>query len=726
MAASTSGMAEQAKDVSSRPCLAACGAMISGRDPHAMCIVCMGTKHAQASLVDPDSCDHCRGMSTKILERRLRVAATSKGDPPLNAHFQAGENVGKTTQQPPIRDWGEFMEMEPLSAQPPLAIEDHLLEDAGAAATDVDEEDDEDMISNILRDDQEEEEEGAFLRTETSRPASSQGGEPQTSTDFAFVEICKRAAAKLGVEWPASPGAPGAERDLYDGKRLPSRLPPAKHLLAVLPCDLRDAYLHIGVFSPHRKYLRFAFQGRVYEYLSVPYGLSLAPRTFTKVIEAALIPLRQSGLRISAFLDDYLLCAATREQAQLHTAALIGHLSSLGFNINHTKSHLSPSQTIEYLGVQIDSLSFRATLSEERIKAFHQCLSLFRRNKTVSFRTCLRLLGLMASSTAMIPFALLRMREFQRWVASLRLCPRRHLRRIVRISPVCLTALNWWKNPQTLRTGSPLGVVYERKVVTTDASLTGWGAVHEGRSANGTWPAWLRDKHIHFLELLAVFLALEHFLQYLHGCHVLIRTDNTTVVAYINRQGGTRSLQLHKLARRLILWSSTRISSLRATHVPGIMNTGADLLSRGNPLYGEWRLHPQVVNQIWERYGKATVDLFASHENAQCPLFFSLKDADAPLGVDALTQPWPNALLYAFPPLSLISPALARVREHGLSLLLIAPNWPGRLWLAEISQMLAGEPWPLPLRRDLLSQAQGQILHPRPDRLALWVWPVSG
>ncbi len=53
------------------------------------------------------------------------------------------------------------------------------------------------------------------------------------------------------------------------------------------------------------------------------------------------------------------------------------------------------------------------------------------------------------------------------------------------------------------------------------------------------------------------------------------------------------------------------------------MNKGADLLSRGNPLYGEWKFNREVVKQIWGIYGRATVDLFASHDNAQCPLFFS-------------------------------------------------------------------------------------------------------
>ncbi|XP_034564504.1 uncharacterized protein LOC117830473 [Notolabrus celidotus] len=490
--------------------------------------------------------------------------------------------------------------------------------------------------------------------------------------------------------------------------------------------DLADAYFHIAIYPSHRRFLRFAYQGKAYEYQVIPFGLALAPRVFTKCVEAALSPLRSSGIRIFSYIDDYLICSHSREQAIRDSAAVTGHLRNLGFNINWGKSRLQPSQYTEYLGLSINSLSYRVTLSEGRLTSLMHCLSLFERGKVISFRLCLRLLGLMASVISVVPLGLLMMRDFQRWVAALRLCPRRHLSRRVKVTPTCLAALRPWRDAADLASGVALGTVSSRVTMTTDASLSGWGATLSGRTVNGTWSPRLAQAHINVLELWAVFLALQHFLQFIQGHHVLVKTDNSTVVAYINRQGGTRSLQLHTLARKMIMWSSTRLLSLRATHVPGVLNRGADLLSRGNPLYGEWTLHPQVVEQIWQRYGRAAVDLFASRENAQCPLYFSLSEVNAPLGMDALAHPWPDVLLYAFPPLSLISPTLARVRQQSLSLILIAPQWTSKHWVAEITQILADEPWPLPIRRDLLTQAHGEIYHPHPDRIALWAWPVRG
>lgn len=83
----------------------------------------------------------------------------------------------------------------------------------------------------------------------------------------------------------------------------------------------------------------------------------------------------------------------------------------------------------------------------------------------------------------------------------------------------------------------PLGPVISKKVVTTDAPLTGWGAVFEGRTVRGVWSPALREEHIYFRELLTVFLALRHSVQFLKNHYVLVRMDNTTVIAYIKRQG---------------------------------------------------------------------------------------------------------------------------------------------------------------------------------------------
>ncbi len=56
--------------------------------------------------------------------------------------------------------------------------------------------------------------------------------------------------------------------------------------------DLKDAYFHIQAAPHHRRFLRFAFERVAYQLKVLPFGLSLAPRTFTRCMNAALSPLR--------------------------------------------------------------------------------------------------------------------------------------------------------------------------------------------------------------------------------------------------------------------------------------------------------------------------------------------------------------------------------------------------------------------------------------------------
>ncbi len=265
-----------------------------------------------------------------------------------------------------------------------------------------------------------------------------------------------------------------------------------------------------------------------------------------------------------------------------------------------------------------------------------------------------------------------------------------------------------------------MGAIHRRHMITTDASMTGWGAVFEGRPASGEWKEEFLFWHINCLELRAVFLALKYFLPVLGGYHIIVRTDNMAVVSHINRQGGSRSRTLDRLARHLLLWSQDKFLSLRAVHVPGVLNLVADFLSRQKLRPGEWMLNRQTVSQIWDLFGEAEVDLFASQESSQCPLWFSLSFPTT-LGIDAFAHPWPNVSLYAFPPIKLIPAVLCRVKVSGARLLLIAPFWPSQTWFSGLTPLLYRPPWEIPIRWDLLSQLQGKIWHPQPELWKLWV-----
>ena len=172
---------------------------------------------------------------------------------------------------------------------------------------------------------------------------------------------------------------------------------------------------------------------------------------------------------------------------------------------------------------------------------------------------------------------------------------------------------------------------------------------------SGTWVPLDRQLHINCLELKAVEAALHHWAPVLQGHQVMIATDNSTVVSYINKQGGTRSNTLLRLVVELF-------SCLK--HIPGCLNVIADHLSRPNQLIPtEWSLHPEIVSQIFGVLGTPVVDMFATVLKASLPQFMSHIPEPRALAVNALSQDWQGRSMYMFPPFPLLNNFIQKLRS---------------------------------------------------------------
>ncbi|KAL0148327.1 hypothetical protein M9458_056389 [Cirrhinus mrigala] len=306
--------------------------------------------------------------------------------------------------------------------------------------------------------------------------------------------------------------------------------------------DLKDAYFHVSILPQHRKFLRFAFRGEAYQYRVLPFGLALSPRTFTKCVDASLAPLRLQGIRILNYIDDWLILAQSEMVAVRHRDVVLAHMKELGLRLNAKKSVLSPLQRTTYLGVVWDSITMRARLSPARIESILTAVKRVKEGRSLTVKQFQRLLGLMAAASNVTPFGLLYMRPLQWWLKTRGFSPRGNPLRMIKVTRRCLRALDMWRRPWFLSQGPVLGAPCRRVTLATDASLTGWGAVMDGYPARGLWSGHQLTWHINCLEMLAVFQALKHFLPDLRDRHVLVRTDNTSVVSYINHQGGQTPL----------------------------------------------------------------------------------------------------------------------------------------------------------------------------------------
>ncbi len=474
--------------------------------------------------------------------------------------------------------------------------------------------------------------------------------------------------------------------------------------------DLKDTYFHVSILPRHRPFLRFAFEGRAWQYRVLPFGLSLSPRVFTKVVEGALAPLREVSIRILNYIDDWIILTQSREQLCDHRDLVLRHLNQLGLRVNWEKSKLSPVQRISFLGVELDSVSMTARLTDEVLN----CLSSFRGRTVVPLKQFQRLLGHMAFQTTS---ALVALPSPEVGMAPRYTSGEYHTGVSPLLQPLDGPCFSTGRGAP--RTSVPACCCQNRCL------QHGLGATCNGQAASGLWTGPRLLWHINCLELLAVHLALRQFRPLLLGKQLLVRTDNTAAVSYINRLGGLRSRRMSRLARHLLLWSHTQLRLLRAVQIPGELNRAADALSLQLTFPGEWRLHPETIRLIWSRFGEAQVDLFASRESSHCQLYFSL--TEGPLGTDALAHSWPRALRkYAFHPVSLIAQTLCKVREDEEQVLLVAPYWPTWTWFPELILLATAPPWRIPLRKYLLSQGFGTIWHPRSDLWNLHVWLLDG
>ena len=136
--------------------------------------------------------------------------------------------------------------------------------------------------------------------------------------------------------------------------------------------------------------------------------------------------------------------------------------------------------------------------------------------------------------------------------------------------------LEWWVLESSYcLNGCPIQLPPIDLTVWTNASKQGWGAAYQGISTRDHWSVEEAKCHINVLELQAATLALKAFPQSQEPQHpplkhIQLRIDNTTVVAYINKRGGTRSPALTSQAPELWAVALTAGVSLTAQHIPGI------------------------------------------------------------------------------------------------------------------------------------------------------------
>ena len=214
-------------------------------------------------------------------------------------------------------------------------------------------------------------------------------------------------------------------------------------------------------------------------------------------------------------------------------------------------------QVVQYLGVIIYARTFMASPSPDRVSRLRSTTGEFLWSAAPPASLWQSLLGMLSSLSHLVPGGHLRMR-------SLQICLHRSWDRLnpsvhVAWSPECLRDLRCW-----LRGVSPLQVSPDLGFW-SDASDVGWVAHLGDRVVSSLWDQSEALLPVNARELLAVRRGLLHFQYFLSGTTVAVFCDNVTAVAYLSKEGGTRSPVLNTSVGRNLFRFGWLPSSFRGS-----------------------------------------------------------------------------------------------------------------------------------------------------------------
>ena len=430
-----------------------------------------------------------------------------------------------------------------------------------------------------------------------------------------------------------------------------------------LSVDLQDAYWHsVPINEKCPKYLKFSWQGELFQFTCLPNGLASAPRLFTKLLKPGT---HKCGLH--SFDDSYLKGLSFEDCSNnVHLFTKVGSL------LNQEK--IISSRTEPW--VNIFGLYLKLTHNDSETNTRESCKTETEMFSCIDKNSCFNSLCL--TSDRLNGFCVPGVEYAQLFYRSLEIDKIKALKEsrgnynsAIVLSDTSVLDFKWWiKNVESsfkwISHGDRLLFLY------SDASKEGWGAVCKGDKAGGRSRWTVTESNC----TLAAFFALKSFCPSMTNCHINIYIDNTTAVSYINAMVGTHPLECNKTAREIWTWCIQRNIWVTAISLPGKENVDADRESKTFNDNTEWSLKENIFHSIVETYGMQSIDLFTSRINRKVSRYVSWKPDPEAQFVDAFSCSWSQEHFYAFPPFILILRCLKKIEIEEGEGIKIVPVWP--------------------------------------------------
>jgi len=237
--------------------------------------------------------------------------------------------------------------------------------------------------------------------------------------------------------------------------------------------DLKSAYHQIPIRREDQTYLSFHWKGKNYCYQVMPFGLSIAPRIFTKIMRPVVMKLREEGIKCVIYLDDILVLGESKEDLERKKKKVLDLLYSLGWMINQKKSMLEPVQEIEFLGLKLDSIKMSILVPNKKVREIKREIKRVLEKEVISIRNLASLIGKIQAinqAVFMVPF---RTREML--LQKIQELKAGNWEKMIFLEEEVKMELRWWLENIKKVNGKEVETKEIEKTLTTDASLIGWG-----------------------------------------------------------------------------------------------------------------------------------------------------------------------------------------------------------------------------------------------------------
>ncbi|XP_057302739.1 uncharacterized protein LOC130636905 [Hydractinia symbiolongicarpus] len=457
---------------------------------------------------------------------------------------------------------------------------------------------------------------------------------------------------------------------------------------------IKDAYYSVHIDDEYQKFLKFYYDGVLYQFTCLPNGLCSGPRKFTRLPKPPLAVLRSPQCLVSGYIDDLITMHTCDNGCFVNIKRIVSLLGEFGFSVHPDKSHFLPTQTLEYLGSIIDSVNTRVYLTDSKKKSTNY-----------SFHAVL--------------FGKLRYRDFERLkIDSLRK-NYGNFDSYTTLSANAIGDIQCWCDNIT-SSYNPMSFGNPTMTISTDASKLGLGAVCSNSQTGGLFSEVESEQHINVLELKAILSGLRSLCDSVFNTHIKVLCDNTTAVHCITNMGSCRSIPCDIVVKHIWDWAIRYDNWLNISHIPGLPNVEADVESRKHEIKTEWKLSEKIFLDFVSHFQFfPDIDLFTSRINTQLATFVSYRPHPCATLVNAFTFNWHGQkvlLLSAFRLCRCVQKAI----QDKIEGLIVVPNWPNQIWYPLLLQVAVTNPYViLPSREQLFLPNQPSLLHPLHKNLEL-------